>query len=851
MRVKNRKIIRTLTLRSLKAGKLRNLVAVIAIALTSTLFTTIFSMGSNIISSTQNATMRQIGTSAHGGLKYLTQEQYDNFRQSPMIRDISYSIIIGFAQNEELQKKQTEIRYGEDECAKWMFSHPTTGAMPVTGKELACSTLTLDMLGIPHELGQTVPLTFTVHGREYMEDFTLCGFWQGDNVMMAAMVWLSREYTDSVVSVPETFNRKGGSDAVIGTINADVWFSNSFDIEKNMLTLIDERGYDIYAGEIAYGVNWAYADSVGFDPLTILVLGLVIVLILLSGYLIIYSVFIISVTGDIRFYGLLKTIGTTGKQLRSIVRGQALCLSAFGIPLGLIIGYFLGYSLTPALMSISAAAGNFTASVNPLIFIFAAVFSLITIFISCRRPGRIAAKVTPVEAVRYTDVPPDTNRKKAKRTGKVTPFSMAWSNVRRNPRKLAVIVVSLSLSLILFNSVYSIIRGFDLERYLQRMMVSDFSAADYSVYSAMIHEDNYEGVDAAFISGVSALNGLEDMADIYFYDDYFHQVSKSGLENFNKAMDEYLTSEEVIDRSYLPEAAAEVRKSGGATMHIYGIGKLAAKVLEQHISDNGIDYEKLQEGDYGLTTRGWSERFPVYGVGDTVTLTNEKGETREFEVLAVLESYPNSISCQHSHIICCDIILADDVYLDFYGDKQPMMTIFNVSDEHIPAAEEWIMSYIAGQNPSLDYRSRDYYKKEFENLQNTFLIVGGALSFILALIGVLNFINTVITSIFTRRRELAMLQSVGMTGRQLQAMLTGEGATYALLTVLFTSTIGILFSYLIIQVIAGQMWVFTWNFSLIPLLCAILPLLAVCALVPLVCYRFMRRESVVDRLREE
>ena len=65
MRVKNRKIIRTLTLRSLKAGKLRNLVAVIAIALTSTLFTTIFSMGGNIISSTQNATMRQIGTSAH------------------------------------------------------------------------------------------------------------------------------------------------------------------------------------------------------------------------------------------------------------------------------------------------------------------------------------------------------------------------------------------------------------------------------------------------------------------------------------------------------------------------------------------------------------------------------------------------------------------------------------------------------------------------------------------------------------------------------------------------------------------------------------------------------------------
>ena len=74
-------------------------------------------------------------------------------------------------------------------------------------------------------------------------------------------------------------------------------------------------------------------------------------IILMSGYLIIYNVFQISVTNDIRFYGLLKTIGTTGKQLKRIVRQQALMLSLMGVPLGLILGFVIGNKLTPIIMA--------------------------------------------------------------------------------------------------------------------------------------------------------------------------------------------------------------------------------------------------------------------------------------------------------------------------------------------------------------------------------------------------------------------------------------------------------------------------------------------------------------------
>lgn len=845
MNVKNRKLIRALTLRTIKAGKVRNIVAVIAIALTATMFTTVFSIGGNMLVSMQNATMRQVGTSSHGGLKYLSQEQYDNFKESPLIKDISYNIMIAGAENEALRKKQTEIRYSEDDCAKWGFSYPTTGDMPRAGKELACSTITLDMLGIPHELGQTVPLEFTVRGKKIIEEFTLVGFWQGDDVMAATQVYLSREYTDSIIDVPENPSWDMGMDGVFGSINADVWFSNSFDIEGKMDALVTERGYTL--GEIYIGVNWAYAGSETIEPTTATLVVFIVLLILFSGYLIIYSIFTISVSGDIRFYGLLKTIGATGKQLRRIVRGQALLLSLIGIPLGFVMGYALGYGLSPFLMSITSYEGGVTATANPLIFLFAGVFSLITVFISCRKPGRIASRVSPVEAVRYTEAA--SGGKKEKNARKVTPVSMAWANIMRNKRKLIVVTLSLSLSMIMLNSAYSIVRGFDMEEYLKFMIVSDFSVAELSVYSAMSSYKDFEGVDSEVLNGIDNLDGIEEKADIYFYDDYEHRLSPQGHKNFNAIMD-FLKPTIEKEMQHAVEQIEGYKTSGVVPMHIYGTGEMAVRKM----SEQPIDYAKLASGKYVLATHvieGDNGGLPaVYDAGDKISLVNKEGEAREFEVLAVV-SYPHSISCQHGHYAESTIVMADNVYLDFYGDKQPMMTIFNVADEQIPAAEEWLSNYCESVNSSLDYRSRSFYKDEFENTQRTFMMMGGALAFILALIGILNFINSVVTSIAARRRELAMLQSVGMTGRQLKTMLFGEGSAYAILTALFSITAGTLLGRLVIQVMAGDIWFFKWNFTITPLLITMPLLFAICALIPIVCYRFMRRESVVERLRVE
>ena len=131
------------------------------------------------------------------------------------------------------------------------------------------------------------------------------------------------------------------------------------------------------------------------------------------------------------------------------------------------------------------------------------------------------------------------------------------------------------------------------------------------------------------------------------------------------------------------------------------------------------------------------------------------------------------------------------------------------------------------------------------------MVVGGILSFILGLIGILNFINTMITSIQARKNELAVLQAVGMTGRQLRQMLTGEGLCYGLLTAGMTLTVGNLLVYAIVKAYTAQMWMFTYHFVIWPILAAVPAMLLIGLVISAACCSILRKRSIIERLRAE
>ena len=177
-------------------------------------------------------------------------------------------------------------------------------------------------------------------------------------------------------------------------------------------------------------------------------------------------------------------------------------------------------------------------------------------------------------------------------------------------------------------------------------------------------------------------------------------------------------------------------------------------------------------------------------------------------------------------------------YREVLPDTKGALKYFiNVKENHIDTAEKYISDYCDNINPGLDYTSRETYMKDFNETINTFLVVGGALSAILALIAILNMINLTYTSIHERKQELSVLGAIGMTQKQIAAMLSYEGILRVLLTFALVLTIGQLLNYAIVYLMAGSMIMFSYKYVVWPMLVCIPVFLIIAALIPRIIWR--------------
>lgn len=455
IRVSNKACVRHLGRQSMKAAKTRNCIAVLAIALTTVLFTSLFTIALSINDGFQQSNFRQAGGYNHATFKSLTQEQFGEIKEDPLIKEWGLRRFIGMPTEAPFHKSHVEIGYSDPTQAKWMFCQPQEGRLPQEGtNEAATDTRVLELLGVEPVLGAEFTLTFGIGAGsvETTQTFTLCGWWEYDEAIPADHVLIPESRLESILA--ETGYVPGQDASGAGLWGLDVMLDSSLHIEQDVQTILANHGYqDQNRQEDNYvntGVNWGYTGAKmaeNMDPATLAALAAVLLLIVFTGYLIIYNVFQISVTNDIRFYGLLKTIGTTGRQIKALLRQQALLLSCIGIPIGLVLGWMVGGLLAPMVIQRLDGVVS-TVSVHPLIFVGSALFALFTVLLSCAKPGRLAAKVSPIEAVRYTEG--SQSKKKAKRgSGRVSPFSMARANLGRSKGKTVVTVLSLSLAVVL------------------------------------------------------------------------------------------------------------------------------------------------------------------------------------------------------------------------------------------------------------------------------------------------------------------------------------------------------------------------------------------------------------------
>ena len=558
--------------------------------------------------------------------------------------------------------------------------------------------------------------------------------------------------------------------------------------------------------------------------------------------MIIYNIFQISVIQDIQSYGQLKTLGTTKRQIKRLINRQALRLSLIGIPVGLLVGFFIGRALVPFLMngtSYTADAG-IKVTVNPLIFIGSAAFALFTVFVSVRKPAKIAGTVSAIEAIRYTENDAAAFGKHKAKDKKSTHGAklhfMALANLGRNRKRTVLVIVSMTLSLVLFNTVFTLSGGFDIDKYIAKFLDTDFviSTADYFQFR---FETSESDLSETFIDAVQQNEAYEDGGRLYT----------------SRVLEEPFSTEHNAFYSYNKD------QNGNSFVALYGADDFLLNGMEA--IEGTIDLEKLKSGKYILLSvecndDGTVIDNPNISVGDTVQINHLKAEelsttitgSYDFIILAKVRANENTATTRNTGE--ARFYLPTEIFLPLCDTPHLVSFPFDVKEGTEAEIAEFLNSYIDSMEPSMDFESKETYVSSFDDLTSLIITIGGALSIIIGIIGIANFVNSVLTSVITRKKEFAMLQSIGMTGKQLKRMLSFEGLYYAVGTIITSVVLGVLSSVVVVRGISSGIWFFTYRFVMWPMLVIYPFLILLTVVIPALLYRQIAKVSIIERLRQ-
>lgn len=549
-------------------------------------------------------------------------------------------------------------------------------------------------------------------------------------------------------------------------------------------------------------INKDYLNAMKPDMTVITSAIVIALLIVFSSIIVIYSIFYIAIVNKVQEYGKLRAVGATKKQIRKLILKEGMFLSLIAIPLGLLLGYVIGDLIICKIIIQIPQEGKYTIPV----LIMALVASFITVLISILKPMRIASRISPVEAMRYDN---DDNAKKKHRKGyeEMSVAKLTKANLSRNRKRSIITLTSLTLSGILFITASTIMSAINADTMTEGHMGDAKFNLSLSSYSLDSNDDNYLNLRGGnplteYIDMVKGFDGVKDV-----------KIHESTLIK-------YIDTDEWYD--------------------VGAINKENEKSKTNEIVAGEINLEKLKNEKGIILNHGYTAE--VYGikVGDKISfeiIDGDKKSVKEFEIMAITNGHGSSF------------LIHEDVYNEIFTMDTNSSAAIIIEDSKYDEIKPRIKE-IENQNPFI---RASYYD---EVHANNILAVGAtklmayALVIVIGIIGFINLINTMITSIVTRRKELGMLQAIGLSNKQFISMIQREGLFYTLTTLGITLTLGNTIAYIAYLAFknSGASYA-AYSYPMIPTIILIVATLGAQLILAYLVSKSFNKQSLVDRVR--
>lgn len=323
----------------------------------------------------------------------------------------------------------------------------------------------------------------------------------------------------------------------------------------------------------------------------------------------------------------------------------------------------------------------------------------------------------------------------------------------------------------------------------------------------------------------------------------------------------FYTEDKLADWETYDAAGAQqlrdVLETGDGSAILYGLDGIPLEAItqEQYVLEGSFDAAEFTSGNYVLAVGPSLELgmeypvLPVPSAGSTVELNG-----RAYTVMAVV--YPLNpvtqlpVQQDAGNKFSLNFILPTETFREQWPDHTLRKLFLNVDDAHIDTVQAFLDEYMETTDPGLPVASRQTMAEQYEAQTRSSAVMGNAVSVVIALVGVLNFINSMVTAIVSRKREFAVIQSVGMTKKQLGRMLVNEGLFYVVLTLAASYLLSSLAVGIVVRAMVEGGFT-TFHFTLLPLVICTPVLLLFAVLIPHLCFRNLEQHSIVERLRME
>lgn len=781
---------------SLKASRMRNIFVMITIVLASALLTTILMFAAG------QKQQEKIELSHRQQVSYyeLTEEQMERLGKDDRI---AYQIQVKTGILSEIGGLDVMPYYVSELSDKIWIGELESGKLPEAENEIAAQAAMLERMGIEPAVGSSITFDFYDGSTE---TFTVSGILKGGETAKQFSVFFSESYA------------KGGSQLRDAPYEVYAKLYGAAAMHpgecKELMYLI---GSDAGIERKYVNPSKAFIDSLSLNAQSVMLYGLIGIVILIACVLVIYGVFYLSVIGRIHQFGQLRTIGMTKKQIRKFISREGGVLFLRSAPIGIIIGGIAGYFIVPAGFNVLN-----TLLITALVFVMIYVITMISV----RKPARLAAAVSPMEALRY--VPWDGMKKAANKRlcRRLTPIGLGMMNFSRNRKKTVITFVSLALGGILFMTAATYMSSFNKGNYARQGYFKDAEFhIEYSISAISLNEYGMSGLqaeaplDEEMVGQLWALDGVKKVAEIKGFGVRYDYPEKDEYNNNDVVYP--MTEEEMrgIDR-YLEEGSGDYDKlmSGDCVL----------------VADNGIAQEIF----------GWK-----FAVGDTITFHYYDGSGDAEKEVMILGILSDQYVIEHNGLEGWFLMPEQAILkLVSYDSLNAHLVISTDADKEAAVGER--LAEMIEDRPALIMETLAERRIAYgQSADQIFGAISGLSVFIMTF-SILSMMNTLITNIVTRKQELAMLESIGMSKGQIRKMLLGESLFLVLVTVGVTMTVGTACGYVISDMLYNN-GAFYMAFKF-PLFFAI-AYAGVLILVPLVITGVsmgsFSREALVERLR--